>query len=148
MRKIQKNYEKRVLFNASVILSGIRSPNGGSAKLLHFVKQKQIIGTVSETIIDEALRNAYKIPKETAQIKQIIEHTFTHIHPAPKASLVSESDRLVTDAGDAHVLASCKETGADFLVTLDKKHLLALQRKIKWVRIVSPKELLENLAKK
>lgn len=51
--------------------------------------------------------------------------------------------KIVIDAGDAHVLASCRETKAQFLVTLDKKHLLILGKKIKWTKIVSPGELIE-----
>jgi predicted nucleic acid-binding protein len=47
------------------------------------------------------------------------------------------------DHGDAHVLASCQEHKAEFLVTLDQKHLLILQDKIKAFKIVSPKHLIE-----
>ena len=35
--------------------------------------------------------------------------------------------RIVIDDGDAHVLASCEKEKVDFLVTLDKKHLLILK---------------------
>lgn len=148
MTRIHKHSGKRIFFNASVVLSGLRSPAGGSAKLLRLVKHNRIKGTVSETVVDEVIRNAYKISKSKPDVQASITETFPYISPAPNASLVAACDSLVTDAGDAHILASCKETKADFLVTLDQKHLLALQKKIRWVKIVSPKELLEYFNRK
>lgn len=47
--------------------------------------------------------------------------------------------------GDSHVLASALELDVDYLVSLDKKHILALKGKIKKFAIVSPKELIEKL---
>jgi predicted nucleic acid-binding protein len=45
-------------------------------------------------------------------------------------------------------LASAKESRADFLVSLDKKHLLALNKKFKKPQIVSSKDLIEKLLSK
>lgn len=49
------------------------------------------------------------------------------------------------DQGDSHVLASALELDVDYLVSLDKKHILALKNKIKKFAIASPKELIEKL---
>lgn len=48
----------------------------------------------------------------------------------------------VRDYDDAHVLASCDELESNYLVTLDKKHLLAISGKIKDFKIVSPAQLI------
>lgn len=132
-----------VLFNASVILAGLKSPSGGSAKLLRWNKERKINGLASEIIVDEALRNASRIKFSEEEVYSAINKTFRSICPPPQASLVSKFKAIVIDYGDAHVLASAKEENVDFLVTLDKKHLLVLKNKIKIFKIVSPGELIE-----
>lgn len=142
----QKSSQKRVFFNASVVLAGFRSPTGGSAKLLAWSKAKKINGIVSEIVVDEVARHASKIGFAKNKVKILIETTFGQIETAPEAQAVEKYRKIVVDPGDAHILASCNETQMDFLVTLDKKHLLILQKKIKWVRIVSPAELIDALS--
>lgn len=144
----KRQYLPTVFFNASVILAGLASPSGGSAKLLKLSKQKQIRGVISEVILDETVRHAEKIGLEKATAQRLILSLFNKIEPPPKQGSVKASAMLVVDEGDAHVLASCRETKAKFLVTLDKKHLLVLQNKVKGVKIISPKQLLEYLSGK
>lgn len=143
----QKSLKQRVcFFNASVILAGLFSPSGGSAKLLKLAKQNQIKGIISEIILDEAVRHANKIGLEKSTVKKLILTIFKSVYPAPQKESVRTSAELVIDEGDAHILASCQETKAEFLVTLDKKHLLILQDKVKSIKILSPKQLLEHLS--
>lgn len=134
-----------VLFNASVILSGLYSPSGGSAKLLNLAKTKKIKGVISEIILDEAVKHVDKIKLEEEELVKFCLETFIEVYPPPKEVNVENFKKIVTDDGDAHVLASYEEIKADYLVTLDKKHLLILQGKIKDKNIVSPKELIEML---
>ena len=148
MRENQKNSEQSVFFNASVILAGLKSPSGGSGKLLSLSAANKINGVISEIILDEVLRHTADIGLKSAPIQVAMKTTFSSIQAAPEESRVAEFNKIVIDSGDAHVLASCHETKADFLVTLDKKHLLILREKIKWVRIVSPGELIGILSKK
>lgn len=135
----------RVFFNASVIIAGLNSPSGGSAKLLKQAKQKQIIGIISEIIMDEVLRHSDKLGKSKAEIEKDVKKIFPSISPAPYATEVEKWQKIVLDAGDAHVLASTKESKSKFLVTLDQKHLLMLQNNVKEYCIVSPKQLIEHL---
>jgi putative PIN family toxin of toxin-antitoxin system len=134
-----------VLFNASVILAGLKSPTGGSAKLLRWSNQKRIIGITSEIILNEVTHHARKIGFEEKQIIKSMLSAFAKISPAPKSSTVKVYDQIVLDHGDAHVLASGQEAKAEFLVTLDKKHLLALRKKIHQIKVVSPGQLIEKL---
>lgn len=136
-----------VFFNASVILAGLYSPSGGSAKLLKLSKQKLIKGVISEIVFDETVKHASKIRLKKEEVKKLVLTIFSNIYPAPKEKTVNRYKKVVIDYGDAHLLASAKEIKADFLVTLDKKHLLVLQKKIKKIRIVSPKQLIEKLSK-
>ncbi|MEK7616478.1 MAG: PIN domain-containing protein [Patescibacteria group bacterium] len=133
-----------ILFNASVILAGIKSPLGGSAKLLSWSKQGKVIGLVSEIIVDEALRNATRIHVKPQHINRHLKSL--KVCYSPKAQTVAKFEKIVKDLGDAHVLASAEEEKAQFLVTLDKKHLLILQGEIKKFKIVSPGQLIEVLS--
>lgn len=136
-----------VLFNASVILAGLKSPTGGSAKLLEFSKNKVIKGIISEVILDEILRNASRIGLEKQKVSQWLETAFASIKNAPKKKTVDIFKKKVVYDGDAHVLASSYEAKTDFLVSLDKKHILSLKNKIKTTKILSPAELIQTLSK-
>jgi putative PIN family toxin of toxin-antitoxin system len=143
----RKLLKPRVFFNASVILAGLHSPSGGSGTLLTFVQQKRIIGLISEIVLDELLRHTEKLGLSKTTVEKHIVSMFYPIVPAPSQKLTHIYTEIVMDQGDTHVLASTKEAHADFLVTLDKKHLLVLENKIRGVTIVSPKGLLEWLIK-
>lgn len=146
MKKNQKNLKPKVLFNASVVLSGINSPNGGSGKLLDFVKENKIDGVISEVILDEILKHTNKFDLAQSEVLEVCQAVFNNIVTAPKQKSVRESSKLVIDDGDAHVLATCEEQKIKYLVTLDKKHLLILKGKIKGLNIMSPGELIELLS--
>lgn len=135
-----------VLFNASVILAGLKSPSGGSGKILSWSRENKITGIVSEIIVDEAVRNVPKIGLNSEEVIQNIQSSFTSIYPPPNKAAVERFKQIIINEGDAHVLAACEENKANFLVTLDKKHLLILKGKIKKFKIVSPKELIESLS--
>lgn len=135
----------KIFFNASVILAGLRNPNGGSGILLEMVRNKKIAGMVSEIIVDEVIRNLPKIRKNE-KIRELSFPKFGFkILPAPQKEEVEKYYSIVTDLGDAHVLASAKLAKADYLVSLDKKHILILNGKIKDIKIYSPAQLLGKL---
>ena len=132
----------RVFFNASVILAGFNSPTGGSGPLLKWVKEKKIKGVISEIVLAEALRHAEKIGWEEKKMEQTVLAIFQQVLPAPKIQEVEIWKKVVSDWGDAHLLASAIKENCAFLVSLDKKHILSLKEKIKKITIVSPGELL------
>jgi uncharacterized protein len=139
-----KNLKRKpiVFFNASVILAGLKSPNGGSAKLLNWVKENKIIGIISEIVIEEVLKNTNKIFLTKEKALKLISQIFL-IVKSPNKKYFSVFKDIVLDEGDIHLLVSAKNVKANFLVSLDKKHILSLKNKIKDFKIVSPKELIE-----
>jgi len=141
-----KNLERKpiVFFNASVILAGLKSPNGGSAKLLNWVKENKIIGIISETVIEEVLKNTNKISLTKEKALKLISQIFL-IVKSPNKKYFSVFKDIVLDEGDIHLLVSARNVKAHFLASLDKKHILSLKNKIKDFKIVSPKELIEFL---
>jgi len=148
MKKKQKNLKIKVLFNASVVLSGINSPKGGSAVLLNLVKTKKIKGIISEIILDEILRHSSKFNLSRKEVTGYSLKVFGEISSAPTENEVKKYFKTVIDVGDAHILASCEKEKVDFLVTLDKKHLLILKGKVKGLKIVTPGEFITYLSKK
>ena len=132
-----------VFFNASVVLAGLKSPSGGSGKLLLWIKRNKIKGVISEIILDEVLRNSGKINKNQKQLNKIVQGIFS-IQAEPKKETVALFEEIVVYPGDAHVLASGLECGADYLVTLDQKHILVLKGHIKEFKIVTPGQLIMN----
>lgn len=146
MPKNQNSLKPKVFFNASVILAGIRSPSGGSGKILNWSRNQKINGVISEIVADEAIRHAAKIGVKPAHIQLAVKTIFSQIQTAPTKDNISKFSKIVIDAGDVHVLVSCRDAKADFLVTLDKKHLLILAKKVKWTKIVSPGELIKILS--
>jgi putative PIN family toxin of toxin-antitoxin system len=142
---IRKQICPKVFFNASVVLAGLRSPRGGSGKLLKWSKQKKIKAIISEIILDEIRRNLEKIGLSKKTLSKILRLP-DKIIPAPKASSTSVFNDKIVDYGDAHVFASAREAKADFLVSLDKKHILSLKGKIKKIKIVNPEGLIKALS--
>ena len=100
----------RVVFNASVLLSAMRSPNGGSGELLKLLQKKRLVGIVSETILDEALKHADRIPLSIDQLREEINRHIPKIFPAPQEESVTRYKRLMLDKDDAHLFASYSET--------------------------------------
>ena len=147
MKKKQKNLKPKVLFNASVVLAGLRSPEGGSGKLLLFVRKSLIEGRISEIIFDEVLGHSKQLGLSTNFVGKKCLKLFGTLLPSPNEELVIKYKKIVIDEGDAHVLASCFEAKVKFLATLDRKHLLVLKGKIRGLKIVTPGELIELLSK-
>lgn len=133
-----------IFFNASVILAGFSSPRGGSALLLKWARDRKIKAVISEVILDEINRKSIKIGV-LSTIATNRARKLCQIIPAPSLNHVNTWTKTVIDVGDAHVLASAKEAKVDYLVSLDKKHILILKAKIRAFKIVSPKELIEVL---
>lgn len=137
----------RVLFNASVVFSAFCSDTGASRKLMTFIKRKRINGLISETILDELLKHADKIPIDRDQLRREVNQYFGNILPAPEEKNVSYYKQLMRDEGDAHLFATYKEAQCDCLVSLDKHHVLSLKGKLQEVIVLAPVELLKTLRK-
>ena len=110
-------------------------------------KKKKITGFISEIILDEVLRHAKKIDLTKKEILKYCLDTFSEVSPAPDGNTVKRYQKIVVDEGDAHVLASCENEKASYLLTLDKKHLLVLKGKIKGLKILTPGEFIEESEK-
>lgn len=96
-------------------------------------------------MLDEVLRHAATTGLTRAQVKtRLVSSAFmTVAAPTEKEVMVYYSK--VIDPGDAHVLAASISSRANYLVSLDKKHILVLAGHIKGLIILTPGEFIKNL---
>lgn len=134
----------KIFLDASVIIAAMLSPTGGSAKVIKLGQLGVWAQITSQSVVDEVKDHTEKIGKSVVEIDQfikkhsvIVRKRMTKLEIKPFIELVDESD--------AHLIAGSKLTGADFLVTLDKKHLLKedIKNKFKPLKIVNPQEFLQ-----
>lgn len=138
----------RVYFDASVIIAALLSPTGGSSQLFKFFKKGIIAGICSQTVLAEVLEEDKpgKIKKSKDEIEQFIAKSGLMIRKSVTQEEIEPYKNLI-DVKDAHLIAGAKLTKCEYLVSLDKKHLLRLDIQERFIplKIVSPKELLEKI---
>lgn len=138
----------KVFFDASVIIAAMLSSTGGSALLFQYIKLGEITGITSQTVIDEVIEKdkAKKLKRSKQDIERFISQSGLLVRKRVTPSeIVTYQDSV--DIKDAHLIAGARLTKCAYLVSLDKKHLLKAEIKEKFLplRIVSPKELLEEI---
>jgi len=135
-----------VVFDTSVVLSGLASKSGASHQALTLAKKHTIKGIVSMTIMKEALKHSEKLHLTPENVAKNAKTLFT-ILPAPSMEATQEYASVLSDPDDLHLLATAKQAGAHYLVTLDRRHLLKQAPSIPVVAVVSPRKLIAILLK-
>lgn len=136
----------RIYFDASVIIAALLSSSGGSAKVLHSVKSRKIVGITSQTVVAEILEKTNKLGKSDTEIEEFITQSNLIVRKPISFDEVSQYRGLI-DIDDAHLIAGATLTKCTHLVTLDKKHVLRsdVQERFLSLRLVSPKELIKEI---
>lgn len=138
----------RVFFDASVLIAALLSPTGGSSLLLAYVKAGKMIGISSQTVIEEIVEEEKfaKLKKSKDEVESFIAQSGLVIRKRVTSEDIAPYEDLI-ELEDAHLIAGATLTKCAYLVTLDKKHLLRkdIQEKFLPLRILSPKELLEEI---
>lgn len=138
----------RVYFDASVIIAALLSPFGGSSQLFKYIKRKVLVGITSQTVIDEILEEdkTIKLKKSEEEIELFIAQSGLIVRESITIGEIT-SYRGLIDVEDAHLVAGAVLTKCDYLVTLDKKHLLRedIRKRFLPLGIVSPKDLLTEI---
>jgi len=139
----------RVFFDASVIIAALLSPTGGSSMLLQYIKTGTIIGITSQTALEEVLEEdkPKKLKRSREEIGEFIAHSGLIIRESITTKEIAFYKDDV-DEEDAHLFAGALLTKCTYLVSLDKKHVLRpdIKKKFFPLRIVTPKELLEEIS--
>ncbi len=137
----------KVFLDASVIIAAMLSPRGGSAKVIQLGQLGDWVQITSQTVIDEVKSHTGKINKSLDEIDQFIKVSQVLVRKRITKLEVKPYWGLI-DKDDAHLIAGCKLTESDCLVTLDKKHLLKedIKNRFKPLNIVNPEVLLRILS--
>lgn len=136
-----------VFLDASVILSGLASPTGGSGYLLKAAGAHKFTLCTTPQVIDEVSRHLDKLKLTSRQLQSILDKRLIHLVPNPNPALITRCTRLTPDPDDAHVLAGAITTHTDYLVSLDKKHLLTpvVNKYLSPRQALSPKDFWSHL---
>jgi predicted nucleic acid-binding protein len=114
-----------LFFDASVLVAGSLSSRGGSALLLAACRAGGLRAQMSGIIALESMRAL-----ENSSVEDIERcHSWLveiqwEVLPVPPEELLHKYERYI-DPKDAHVLAAAVEGGSQFLLTLDRRHVLA-----------------------
>lgn len=108
-----------IFVDSSVLFSAVNSPIGGSAKIFT-VKSFKLI--TSPTVLVEVERNVRnKLPSEYLRRFFFLVEGLTVIDQRPNDRLISQAKKVIAEK-DAVILAEVKQSKAEVVVTLDKKH--------------------------
>ena len=111
--------------DTSALFAGIWSATGGGRMILSLGEAGAIRLLVSLQVLDEiegALRR--KAPHLLGLLTLLLDRSGVEVVSPPIPEAVQGSQTLTGHPGDAQVLAAAWTAGADYLVTLDRKHFL------------------------
>ena len=134
----------KIFLDSSVIIAGINSITGASSLILKLSKERKIIVSISDMVLQEVLRNIKKKLPERVLIqflKYLSESNFEKIDFEEESEILQYQE--ITHTKDLHIIAASYKANVDYLITLDKKHLLNIKGKVLPFDIVTPGEFLK-----
>ena len=138
-----------LFFDASVLVAGSHSQEGGSALLLDACKAGGFTAQVTFLIILEALHTLERnFPKRSlARFYEYLAELNWDILSVPPEEMLQKYASYIHPK-DLHVLAASVEAGSEFLLTLDRKHILAAARAVEEadlsIRILTPGDFIQQ----
>ena len=123
------------------------SPLGGSGFLLQAAKQKKIALITTPLIINEVNRHLTKLKLQSKQLKTLLNRRIICLIKDPDEVIIDRCRRLSPDPDDSHVLAGAIVANVNFLLSLDKKHILTkrVKKHLSPIRVLSPKQFWQSL---
>ncbi|OGX06507.1 MAG: hypothetical protein A3G87_05810 [Omnitrophica bacterium RIFCSPLOWO2_12_FULL_50_11] len=138
----------KVFLDANVYFVGFSSRTGASALVLEIARRQKIAVYAARFVLREADRNLRKksTPANLKSFRRYVQNVKIHVVPFPKEETTQpyEDDLHLKDLP---VLGAALESKADYLLSLDKKHLLTsrLTHRVKKLNIMSPGDFLTNV---
>lgn len=117
----------RLFLDTSALFAGIWSAEGGARMLLrlgevgvvHLLLSRQVLSE-----IEQVLRR--KAERHLPTLVILLDRSHAEVVTDAPAELVQQCREWILHMGDAQILADAMHNQTDFLVTLDKAHLLNL----------------------
>jgi predicted nucleic acid-binding protein len=115
-----------LFFDASVLVAGSHSECGGSALLLDACKMGGFAAQTSFLAILEALHSLEENSPQRSldRFREYLVDVTWDLLPVPSAAILDRYASLV-HLQDLHVLAAAAQGRSEFLLTLDRRHILA-----------------------
>jgi putative PIN family toxin of toxin-antitoxin system len=139
----------RAFIDTSVLFSACYSPTGASSEIIREAVQGTIGLVISRLVLEEAKRNlAQKLPQALPLLTQLLEVIpFEVVRPSKQEVLAAAA---YTELKDAPIVAAAKAAQVDYLVSLDRRHLVdvAIVRQQSGLTIVLPEAFLTHLRHK
>lgn len=136
----------RVFIDSSVLIAASYSPTGASREIIRQAIQGKTELVISNLVLEETRQNlSIKAPEALPAYQQFLDAIpFETISPTKRQVL--EAARY-TDLKDAPIVAAAKRARVDYLVSLDRHHLVGVPEVAhrSGLKIVLPGELLEKL---
>ena len=136
----------KVFFDSSVLVAAAGSQTGGSFKVVNSISQGKLEGWINDGVIAESEEAiSRKLPKESYKLFiSWLENNYFKILPFPEENKLQNLKEV--DMKDRHILISAQEAKVDFLLSLDKNHILTqeAQNAIPEVKIVTPGTFLQK----
>ena len=136
-----------ILADSSVVIAGIGSPTGASHLILELARKKKITVYTTSIILSEVIRNLKKKfpPQKATQFLQFLaKSNFSKIEFLSEKEVLEYSG--ITAKKDIHIVAAAYKGKVEYLVSLDKKHILSLRSKKLPFSIVTPSEFLMQIS--
>ena len=111
----------RVFLDASIWLSALRRPEGGSGLILETGAAGNLVPLSSVATLEEVRRNVEKMGRTMADLEALV----LRVRPVLVAIRAADLDRWTGKVveKDRHVMAGAVLGRADFLATFDRRHL-------------------------
>ncbi len=138
----------KVFLDTSALIAGIASSKGAARAVLQLAEIELIEVIVSRQVIVEADRNIeQKLPEMLDEYREFIKLLAPVLVDDPLQNDVRKYFNMINQY-DAPILASAVNSGADFLITWDKKHFIGKNIHIRSnLKIVTPGEFLKHFRK-
>jgi predicted nucleic acid-binding protein len=123
---VQIGRHTTLFFDASVLVAGAHSPNGGSGLLLSACKAGGFRAQATIAVAMESIGALEGLPETSLarfyRLLSEIRWEFLHV---PSAQVLERYKQYI-EPKDVHVLAAAVKGGSEFLLTLDRRHILAV----------------------
>lgn len=114
----------KVFLDTSALIAGVASSRGDARAVLQLAEIGLIEVIVSRQVIVEADRNIEeKLPEMLNEYREFIELLAPVLIDDPRQKDVERFLKVI-NYDDAPILASAVSSGADFLITWDRKHFI------------------------
>jgi len=147
---VRITHRTTIFFDASVLVAGAHSVQGGSALLLEACKRCGFTAQATFLIILEAFHTLERNFPQTsmARFRSYLGDIDWDILPVPPEDELQEYASLIHPK-DLHVLAAAVAGGSEFLLTLDRQHILAAIPAVKEaqlaIRILTPGDFIQQI---